>query len=756
MDTMYSHMMRLTKTVEALRQKLADISSQQSECPTSSEDGTPKPIPEPAIDKVTNPLELSTSLHQLDSTIQYLEQQSAYRSDEVGQESTPMPIETIPPPGSRTRASSPGQLWKRRRVKSVPLPAQFVPKSSIPISLDEFGPDLWTLASTERGLSLRTPARTMEELLRFLQDFAKSSGQEDNEDDNEAINATLNRAFTAPAIAKDNEDSDKNAESSTSFRLTVNRQPGEAFGRDSLLLLEYLPFHPSTSSTIQLSASHIQTLMLSIINNYFEYRCCSQHRTPILERRSFYLKHCHETHDLMEFERATQQKGDSAVQAMLSNRPPASLLLKYSMCTFIFRQSYLFHGFSNGLHNLLDANAVEAMEQHLLAQSRLLLQECFDEPSLAVIQSLIHLHYYESFRGRTNIAYLYLGIAIRMAGDLGWFVSEDGEEIATFGMQSLSHALGSDIVKTTVSDKRTGSPGPSADQQEVQLTKYKVLFLDFYAAFHWAMWPALGTNHWSAVNDLSMQSLHDSLIQPEKCPDPVRAVVVNGFLYIMKLTNMLQRIMEILYAERSRNLEHVVASGQFAEMMEELVKWKASLPEYFRLRPQEEYGGENTDINHEERIGFSEATMTEFQLPANYPQTLILTRLLLHKYFHMNRIVLLRPFLPVDADTQTPASSELLDICRDSAHQIRHLAMHLVRHHTCHLNFRAIFFACQVFHRQCLLFKGDEAMRKEASDFLAAVIYILSNVQEGVEYRDVYLGMLRRIIATIEAMDGLE
>lgn len=87
-------------------------------------------------------------------------------------------------------------------------------------------------------------------------------------------------------------------------------------------------------------------------------------------------------------------------------------LLKNSINAWISKHGCIYHNACNGEKDPTTVGEV------YFKKARELLKKCFDVSSPITIQALLNLYMYQLSRERSNLAYLYIGLAIRMAQDL--------------------------------------------------------------------------------------------------------------------------------------------------------------------------------------------------------------------------------------------------------------------------------------------------------------------------------------------------
>ncbi|KAG1078732.1 hypothetical protein G6F42_024112 [Rhizopus arrhizus] len=69
-------------------------------------------------------------------------------------------------------------------------------------------------------------------------------------------------------------------------------------------------------------------------------------------------------------------------------------------------------------HNANGGNSQTTMGEVYFKNARQLLKKCFDISSPTTIHALLNLYMYQLSSERSSLAYLYIGLAIRMAQDL--------------------------------------------------------------------------------------------------------------------------------------------------------------------------------------------------------------------------------------------------------------------------------------------------------------------------------------------------
>ncbi|OZJ04277.1 hypothetical protein BZG36_02565 [Bifiguratus adelaidae] len=626
-------------------------------------------------------------------------------------------------------------------------------------------PALWTLAYTGVGLSVNASIQSLNDLCSFLQDFKKLSIRDDVADatlqqGEDIISTTFLAALGEPqldvpstSLSQDLQKDDGTPSSSSSDEVlskddnvkeakdvkdevVLNIQGSNRFGTEAMITLGFAQhlLMPLQSADVRTLHRNSTQMMDYILNAFFSFRCCTQHRTPFLERETFFRENG-------QFSQADPHESDYP-----------SLLLIYSMCAFACKKAYLLHGGTTGASNLMsnssypaddptnisgdvsnsklphnyrplsswDEQLMNMMEENLYTYSRLLLQDCFDKPCIAVIQALIHLHYFECFRRNYQSAYMLIGIAIRMGGEIGLF-----DEEGNIGRRRKGSAISEAHSSPASGDgsEPTRCIIDLAEEQRV-LTMYKLMFLDFYVAFHAGRPQAAPEELWEGLDEgiaslvLPLDSATARLdstasftgnVSPDA--DPCRPVVVNVFLWTMKLTNIQKNIMTLCYSTRpvindktvppaASSEEKMVSLATIHNLHDRLTSWYDSLPGYFTI-------DEDIDIHATTSTRPSSHDHNP-TVPPTPDQVLQQAGLILHATFHMNRILLYRQFIPQTSDDQAPSSAAFLDRCLSSAERITAITTLLVEEHTaCHIHLQAIWFSCLVYHRVAVLYSGD-------------------------------------------------
>ncbi|CEP19411.1 hypothetical protein [Parasitella parasitica] len=112
----------------------------------------------------------------------------------------------------------------------------------------------------------------------------------------------------------------------------------------------------------------------------------------------------------LPFQIADQQK---LLQVCHNPQGPQELLLVHSICAWVAKHSSIYHPYLC----LNDASAA-AGEAYFL-EAKQLLRRCFINSNATTIHALLNLYMYQLSCERTTLAYLHIGLAIRMAQDLG-------------------------------------------------------------------------------------------------------------------------------------------------------------------------------------------------------------------------------------------------------------------------------------------------------------------------------------------------
>ncbi|RUS18000.1 hypothetical protein BC937DRAFT_89253 [Endogone sp. FLAS-F59071] len=624
---------------------------------------------------------------------------------------------------------------------------------------------LWTIAYTGVGLTIDARIHNLHDLRTFLSDFKKLSVQEDKQE-------TSDNSLPSLASAKPHFTSNDSSDIPDDSNLRLTKT--ERFGKEAIIRFGK-DRHQNSADTsaitnaipdlgIAPSEQIIQHAMRYLLDAYFAKRCCHQHRTPFLEHNSFFRDH----YSPATFSAMADPDLDPAATA--------SLLLIYSMCAFGCKKSFLCHPPSTGPQQPSPDEAfVERMEVHFYNLARELLGEAFDTPSLPAIQSLIHLHFFDCFRRKHDVADKLIGIAVRMAFDLSLFKPEEPDELAdsprSFYQPYDSPASGS-----------TGSSGPAPmtrEREERRLTAFKLLFLDFYSAFHVGRPAAINDREWDRVPSQRKQiEAHVSANEPY-LDDPTRPAIVRLFVCMLELTRVQKRIMQlpetqerVLKLKQAREeaqagSERAIADDNDDEdgdeepdhliarkgrsLIEALAEWYRRLPDYFI------FDLANPDANPDDTFSLTLASNSPTSLNLDPAQSanrmMTLCRLALHQAYHLNRILLYRQFIPVSADEQTQSSDTFLNLCLDAARGIARLTELLVENGSCFIHLQAVFFAGFVYSRIGKLYPGDPEAVNVATKGLHRCIGALKRsvpFRFGLDLCRDYVGMIEKYLTEVE------
>lgn len=637
---------------------------------------------------------------------------------------------------SSGRPAAKRQKHQRRPSNMDPLlaislvPPSPSPSSSSSLSLSSSPPPfpfpsppspLWTIAYTGVGLTIDARVQNLHDLRTFLSDFKKLSIKEDKQETNDNSSSPSLTSTKPHFILTDGSD----IPDDTDLRLTKT----ERFGKDPIIHFDKDKHQDSvdtnaiTNTILDLgnapSEQITQYAIRYLLDAYFAKRCCHQHRTPFLEHNSFFHDHY----------------GPATFSAMadpdFDPTATASLLLIYSMCAFGCKKSFLCHPPSTDLQPSPDEAFVERMEVHFYSLARLLLAEAFDTPSLPAIQSLIHLHFFDCFRRKHDVADKLIGIAVRMAFDLSLFNPEEPDESAD-SPRSIYQPYDSPASGSTGS---SGSAPMTREHEERRLTAFKLLFLDFYSAFHVGRPAAIDDREWDRVPSQREQiEAYVSANEPH-FDDPTRPAIVRLFVCMLELTRVQKRIMQqlpetqerVLKLKQAREEAQVASEGAITDDCDDkddedgdeepdrliarkvrslnkaLAEWYRRLPDYFI------FDLANRDANPDDTFSLTltgDSPISPSGLdPTNRMMTLC--RLALHQAYHLNRILLYRQFIPDSTDEQTQSSDTFLNLCLDAARGIARLTELLVEHGSCFIHLQSVFFAGFVYSRIGKLYPGD-------------------------------------------------
>lgn len=92
---------------------------------------------------------------------------------------------------------------------------------------------------------------------------------------------------------------------------------------------------------------------------------------------------------------------------------PQELLLVNSIHAWVAKHTSIYH------HTFAHSASVEAAGEDYFLEAKQLLRRCFTTSNATTIHALLNLYMYQLSCERATLAYLYIGLAIRMAEDLG-------------------------------------------------------------------------------------------------------------------------------------------------------------------------------------------------------------------------------------------------------------------------------------------------------------------------------------------------
>ncbi|RUP47267.1 hypothetical protein BC936DRAFT_145928 [Jimgerdemannia flammicorona] len=623
-------------------------------------------------------------------------------------------------------------------------------------------PALWTIASSPAGITIQASVQNLNDLSAFLQDFKKLGVNDEAEADENGSSSSPSPIPTKNHLLTD---SAHNANQTTLLptdnTTVLHITPTKGFGKEAIIEFNkdgpnLTPGHSRTPNELA-----TQSVIKDVVHAYFEYRCCHQQRTVFLERDSFYREHY----------------GSATLPPVTDPSSTPSLLLIYSMCVFSCKKFYRLHPPATNQNRPWFANQqlVVAMEDWFYEQSRTLLAECFDTPSLAVIQALIHLHYFECFRKNHKVAYMLIGMAIRIAFDLRLFRTEEADEApapalafspvfaaataaatTTATMAATTTATVAAMAMTTATATATACDSPRSPysedsldssstlsslssmtraKEERRLTTFKLLFLDLFSAFHAGEPSVIDDREWDRI-PLHRKRIELSITHEPCEADPARLACVQLFLNNMTLMRVQKRIMAKLYSPEAQDRAARVMAAKTGTIStpngpgspfpddedEHLVTRTVNmlhgeLTEWYRQLPDYfVFDPQNPDAN---------PTFPPAALPMHPPPYIppaapsaarmrTLCRLVLHQFYQLNRIFLYQLFIPTSADDQSVSSVDFLEMCLDAARSITQLTEMLVEEGSCFINLQSVFFAGMIYVKYAKLYIGDPAIVAEA------------------------------------------
>lgn len=161
---------------------------------------------------------------------------------------------------------------------------------------------------------------------------------------------------------------------------------------------------------------------------------------------------------------------------------PQELLLVNSLHAWVAKHTSIYH------HTLSSSVTVHTAGEGYFLEAKQLLRRCFTTSNATTIHALLNLYMYQLSCERTTLAYLYIGLAIRMAEDLG--LHKKGHHTSLLGLKQkeihkrlwwsvywldLCAALESNR-PTTVDDKDCDMEYPTRLPDEDDETGYRIAF----------------------------------------------------------------------------------------------------------------------------------------------------------------------------------------------------------------------------------------------------------------------------------------
>ncbi|KAK3807143.1 MAG: fungal-specific transcription factor domain-containing protein [Linnemannia gamsii] len=172
--------------------------------------------------------------------------------------------------------------------------------------------------------------------------------------------------------------------------------------------------------------------------------------------------------------------------------------------------------------------------EQFLTHARILLQDRFDMPSMSTLQALLILYWCQVQTGRASLRFMYVGMAIRMAQEIG-----------------LNRPLDPKRLK-------------DMDEREVQIRK--TIWWSCYQADRWTS-AALGKP--MVISDV------DCVVDYPTSVDPGEKFYVDSFCHMSDLAKILGKIILHLYTSTNAS---TCSSAVFSHLDQSLSAWIASMP----------------------------------------------------------------------------------------------------------------------------------------------------------------------------------
>ncbi|KAG0011769.1 hypothetical protein BGZ81_002000, partial [Podila clonocystis] len=261
--------------------------------------------------------------------------------------------------------------------------------------------------------------------------------------------------------------------------------------------------------------------------------------------------------------------------------------------------------------------------EQFLTHARILLQDRFDVPSMSTLQALLILYWCQVQTGRASLRFMYVGMAIRMAQEMGLNRPMDPKRLKEM------------------------------DNREIQIRK--TIWWSCYQADRWTS-AALGKP--MVISDV------DCMVDYPSSVDESDAYAVQSFGHMSDLAKILGKIILNLYTSTTAA---TCSSAVFSHLDQSLSSWIESLPltsdphksspNYRRPDDQENMGDLNPRIRQD--------TITSGNAAGYYSLLYHTVRIMLYRPFLHNSV--LAPVLPLTL--QSPQSR-----CRESAVAISEIA----------------------------------------------------------------------------------
>ncbi|KAF9934717.1 hypothetical protein FBU30_000575 [Linnemannia zychae] len=172
--------------------------------------------------------------------------------------------------------------------------------------------------------------------------------------------------------------------------------------------------------------------------------------------------------------------------------------------------------------------------EQFLTHARILLQDRFDMPSMSTLQALLILYWCQVQTGRASLRFMYVGMAIRMAQEIG-----------------LNRPLDAKRLK-------------DMDEREVQIRK--TIWWSCYQADRWTS-AALGKP--MVISDV------DCVVDYPTSVDPSEKCYIESFCYMTDLAKVLGKIILHLYTSTNAS---TCSSAVFSQLDQSLSTWITSIP----------------------------------------------------------------------------------------------------------------------------------------------------------------------------------